>query len=417
MDETRRKRRDFIQNIVIVALSVSAVLLFTLMQLNNISSWQLRAAVRSSGIDSTFAQNDRLTAPVQVAITGSYGRFGSVASTTADDDFAPVRSLLGQALGSARTYASCGQEEVVQALHRTSVYCDFRASLPLTLLADLLWTSGGDESILARKFVVAELEGSVVLYLWSDEGTYLRCDTALSPNDLTDTVNQYELGNAQFAFDMTDSTLAPLSLFLKEEPSLPVLSKTAVQPDAEYLLTVLDFNPNTQNRYVDTSGTTVIRESERTLRIGTGGTISYQSGGDPTLSIEAASEMPTALEAVTGSAALLNTLRAPLAANASLFLTEVRQDDASTTLSFDYQVNGVPVYFSDELHAAEVTLSGTAISSITLRARQYTVTEEPSLLLPLQQAMAIAAPEGPAELTIAYADTGAAQTSAQWLVR
>ena len=41
---------------------------------------------------------------------------------------------------------------------------------------------------------------------------------------------------------------------------------------------------------------------------------------------------------------------------------------------------------------------------------------EPSLLLPLQQALAIAARYGNAELSIGYADSGSGTVSAQWLI-
>lgn len=420
-EQQKRDRKDFLQNIIIVLLSVSAVLLFAQTQIYNLgvsggSSWFLSAAESqsSSGISD---QDTLLTAPVQVAVTGPYGRFGSVTLTTAHDSFAPLRALLGQALGSARTYTACDQSSFLNALRRTSVYCDFHAPLPLTVLSDLLWTSGGDEDILAQRVIVAEQDGKVVLYLWDDGETYLRCDTALSPGDLAETVNLYELGNAQFAFDGVSSErkdISPFSLFLNVEPTLPVLSCSSTSPNTSLLLSALEFNPNTQNRYLDTNGTEVVREGERTLRIGTDSTATYQSGGDAALSINAEEETPTALEAVTGTAALLTTLLSS-SGDANIYLEAVHQSGTITTLRFGYQVGGIPIRFSDGQSAAEITLSGASVSSMTVRFRQYAATEETSLLLPLKQALAIAAQHSGAELSIGYVDSGTGTVSAQWL--
>ena len=62
-----------------------------------------------------------------------------------------------------------------------------------------------------------------------------------------------------------------------------------------------------------------------------------------------------------------------------------------------------------------MTLSGSVVSSITFTSREYHVTEEQALLLPLRQAAAIAAGTPGAELFIGYADLGDAQVSPQWL--
>ena len=62
-----------------------------------------------------------------------------------------------------------------------------------------------------------------------------------------------------------------------------------------------------------------------------------------------------------------------------------------------------------------VCLAGGVISDMTFRVRQYTVEGTASLLLPLRQALAIAAQQEGAELSIGYADGGAGTISAGWL--
>ena len=419
MNDKKRRRRDFIQNLSIALLAVSAVLLFAKMYNlgGAVGDWQLLPYSGTQAPNSGTGQTAPLSAPVQAAVTGPYGRFGSVTLTTADEDLSPLRSLLEQALGSADTGTPCGTEEFLETLKGTSVYCDFFSPLPLTVLAELMWTSGGDEAIYARRLAVAEREGRVVLYLWDGEETCLRCDTALTAEALLDTVGRYELGNAQFALNVAAQypMLDPCSLFLEEEPELPVLSVALSVSDTDRLLTVMGFNPNTQNRYPDASGTQVIMENGRTLRIYTDGTVTYLSGGDDALSISADGEVPSLLEASQGCGSLLNTLLASSSGDAAIWLKDIRRSGTSTTLSFGYQVNGVPIRFSDGEPAAEITLSGTAVTSMTLRMRQYTAQEGNALLLPLRQALAVAARHPGTELTIGYVDNSSDIVSAQWL--
>ena len=84
-------------------------------------------------------------------------------------------------------------------------------------------------------------------------------------------------------------------------------------------------------------------------------------------------------------------------------------------LRYGYQINGTPIRFADGGAAAEITLTGSVIYSMSLRLRTYTATSELSLLLPLPQALAIAAQHPGAELSIGYADSGASSISACWL--
>lgn len=85
----------------------------------------------------------------------------------------------------------------------------------------------------------------------------------------------------------------------------------------------------------------------------------------------------------------------------------VEQTEDGILLRFGYQAGGVPIRFRDGQSAAEITVVGGVISDMTFRVRQYTVEGTASLLLPLRQALAIAAQQEGAELSIGYADGGA----------
>ena len=427
MNGKKRKRRDFVQNVAIALLSVSAVFLFAQTQLYNLgvsagSSYLDFLSSPGTGMDSAASsQPVVLSAPVRVALTSPYGRYGSVTLSTADAAFEPLDRLLGEVLGSARTYTACDSQAFLQALETTSVYYDFLEPLPLSILAGLVGDTVSEDGITARRLVVSSQEDGVLLYLWDGGGTYLRCSTAISQENLENTMELYELGNAMFAFDLAETEsgardVDPYSLFSESEPSLPILTPDSSLPDTNSLLSALDFNPNTKNRWSESSGTEVIMEGERALRVYTDGSIYYNSGGDGALTLKSAEELPTLQEAAAGAAELLNALLSPSAGESSLYLQSIQRSGDTAELVFGYQISGVPIRFSDGGSAARVTLSGSAVSTLELRFRRYIPTEETSLLLPLRQALAItAAGEPGAELSIGYADNGGGTVSAGWL--
>lgn len=420
MNERRRGKRDFLQNITIVVLTVSAVLLFASTQIASLGPGMLSGG-EAAGNSLQDPGDAVLTAPVRVAVSGPFGRYGSVTLTTASADFEPLRGLLGRALRDNRTYGLSDQARFLKALTGTSVYYDFLSSLPLSVLGSLLQSGGEGEPLLlsARRLLLAEEGEQVALYLWDDAGGgFYRCATELPPELLEETVGRYELGGAAFAFESADPNAAfaaPCSLFLSPLPDLPDLSVSVPLSDTGLLLSRMGFNPNTQNRYLDASGAEVVMEQGRSLRIRPDGVILYQSGGEPALSITAADETPSCLEAVTEVGALLNRLVAASAGDAALYLESIRQVGGTTVLEFGYQVSGVPIRFADGESAAKVTLSGTQVNSMTLRVRQYTATAERALLLPLRQALAIAVRNEGAELSLGYADSGDGNVAAKWL--
>ena len=271
-----------------------------------------------------------------------------------------------------------------------------------------------EDTASARVLVVAAGTAGVDVYVWDGEAAYRRCTTAVLRESLETVVSRYELGNAAFAFETLQGEIAPYCLFLEAEPALPVLNRTIPAYNADAVLNALQFNPNTQSRYVESSGTEVIVENSRSLRLRTDGSLFYQSGGEDTLRIEAGEEA-SLQELVTASGVLMEKLAVIPGGDAGLYLEQVHQSGSSVILSYGYEVGGVPVRFFDGDSAATIVLSGTIVSELTLRFRQYTEAEETSLLLPLRQAAAIMGQYQEAEMFIGYADDGSGEMSARWL--
>ena len=96
MGEQRRNRRNLVQNIIITFLSLLAVLLFTRTQLYSLDLGGGKAP--AAGPSQSAAPAAELTAPVRAAVTGDYGRYGSVAHDTGDSGFAEALDLPGYPL-------------------------------------------------------------------------------------------------------------------------------------------------------------------------------------------------------------------------------------------------------------------------------------------------------------------------------
>ena len=407
MEEQRRNRRNLVQNILITLLSLSAVALFAQTQLYslNLSAGETLPA---SGPSLSAAPAAELTAPVRVAVTGDYGRYGSVALDTGNSEFADLGRRLLEALGSARDYAACSWLDFLRALGGPSLYFDFLEPLPLSVLAGLL--GGGEEispreDLSARRVLIAAEHGGVSLYLWDGGENCFRAATAVSADSLEQVISRYELGDASFAMDISGIRLDPCSLLPSQTPSLPAF--TVGDPLAggtDWLLSALGFNPRSRTRHTESNGTELIMDGERTLRVRPDNSVHYQSGQDPSLTVAAAGEVPTAREAALGAGGLLARLLAPVSGEAQPYLQGVRRNGDVTIVRFGYQAGGVPIRFQDGAAAAEVTLTGTSVTGLVLRFRQYQLLEEPSLLLPLPQALAVASASPGKELSIGYVE-------------
>lgn len=418
MGEQRQDRRNLVQNLLITLLALSAAVLFTQTQLYNLN---LTTSEAPPGPAQSAAPAAELAAPVRTAVTGDYGRCGGLTCTTGDPVFAdPLGRRLLEALGSARDYAPCSRGDFLRALRGPSLYYDFLEPLPLSVLAGLL--GGGEdvsprEDLSARRLLIVPQEGGAVLYLWDGGENCFRASTAVSADSLEQVISRYELGDASFAMDGggLERELDPCSLLPAQPPALPAFTLgDPLAGGTDWLLSALGFNPRSRTRHTESSGTELIIDGDRTLRIRPDNTIHYQSGNEPILRVKAAGDLPTAREAALGAGSLLGSLLAPVSGELQPWLQSLRRSGDVTALRFGYQLKGVPVRFQDGGFAAKITLTGSAVTALSLRFRQYNAAEEPSLLLPLPQALAVAAASPGKELSIGYVERGG-ECRAYWL--
>ena len=109
------------------------------------------------------------------------------------------------------------------------------------------------------------------------------------------------------------------------------------------------------------------------------------------------------------------TLLRDLCGDAELYLSGIESGSKRCTVTFDYVIDGTPLRFADGSHAAAVIIEGQCITGFTLHCRSYTLSDSPALLLPVRQAVAIAAARYlNAELRVCYDDRGADTVGVSW---
>lgn len=428
MTKKNRSRINLLQNLTIVLLTLSSIFLYARSQFYSLGlspgGGELGRFTPSAPMAALPGDlHSAMSIPLRIAVTGPYGRSSDLRMSTSDPDFEPLGTLLNEVLGSAKAFSACSEEDFLGALTSgSSVYYDFGFPLPLSILSGLLGLPPQEDNVdlLARRLIVSTKEDEeVCLYLWDNEERWRKSVTALSPNALLDTVNLYELGGAAFAMDLDDPhirSLSPLTIFPKgaETPDLPVLTASSAVSSMDHLLSALNFNPRTNLRYLDADGAEVIIEGERSVRIGVGGTLNYQSGGEAMLFIRSRQQAPSLWEAAAGVDHILNAMIGE-DSDAILALCGIRQTGRETILQFNYVIDGLPILFADGVPAAEVQLHDAVVSELKLRYRRYTPSSQSSLLLPLPQALAISAQRPGGELSLSYTDQGGETVSAEWL--
>ena len=426
MENKKRDRLDRLQNLLIVLLSLSAMVLFVITQSASLGlRWnpdQFAAlsdsAAAAPGESATLAD---LAAPIHVAVGSGGSRFGAGYTTTDNTALSHLYTLMGSALGSAEERTGCSESAFRAALARDSIYFDFTAPLPLPVLADLLGTELLDEEshdtgFSARMLVLSpDNHGVVRLYLRDGGGTCYVSTPVLYTSDLESVSERFEPNGAAFAFESGPAyaALDPYTLVTEQTPVCPELSAAGALTDKDTLLRQLGFNPHTPSRYPDADGTDILLENTRTVRMRTDGTVLYTSDGDPTLSVSAAGQLPTLVEAATGTRQLAERLLSEHTGEAQLYLEQISRTEETTVVRFGLRQEGLVIRYADGSAAAEFTLTGTIVTAFSIHFRQYAATDRVSPLLPLRQVAAVAA-EG-TRLTAAYVDDGGVSVSASWL--
>ena len=427
----RERRLNRLQNLTILFLTLSAViLLMNLPLFGALSDRSLLELARDrlrkeNNVSETAASGAAsYVFPVRMVYTNSFARQGADALTTLSDEFERAGTYLGEALGSAYGGERVNDSVFLAALRREGLYFDFTTALPAQQLAQLLSVTLSGEAPDRIRRVLLSPSGArdALLYAEDYAGVHYRYFTAVSSPSLTEYLAARNGNNADFAFllDSDYGELSPYTLILSEPAARCTLATANMLAGSEdVFLRRAGFNAHTENRFMESSGTVIVREVSSTLYLRTDGTIDYQGAAatpDSIYYVSAATPgAPTLSEAAAAAQKLANAVLQDSLGDAMLYLSDTAQRGGAYEIFFDLLVDGTPIHFSDGSHAASVTVEGQSITAFTLRARRYTRTDEEPLLLPFAQAAAIARVWQNAELIVAYVDMGGETVSPAWI--
>ena len=427
----RSEKINRVQNITIVLLSISFVLLLTRTPLFGsrgdalVSTMRGWLSARQPSAAEETAELSALAVPVRVVQTNDFIRSGSDVLTTADSAFEAPGSFLGEAVGSARSLTAVPERAFLSALEGSGLYFEFVSALPLEILSARLGvtTPSAQQINVRRCLLSADTAGTVHLYLQDEGGSCFRFSTAVSAVLLAAYLEAQDGGSVEFAFAMGEeyAALSPYTLVFSAQTEREELSAANALSDysAEELLRRAEFNPHTKDWYRGSSGTVVYIEGQRKLYLEPDGVVSYGGGAaeDGSLFSVAAADAahPSRAELCAAARSLIETLAQGRTGDAALYVSGMRTEDSVCIVTFDYLVGGTPLRFSDGSHAAEVRLEGRSITAFSLRLRRYTVTERSTPLLPPALACAIARNSPGSELSVAYVDSYGDSVSAGWV--
>lgn len=411
--------RNLLQNTALALLTASALFLLTrlpILQNIRLSAPPIFAAESDS--EEVDAPPAAMFASVNLMATrdsDEYGRCGRLCAGAEDETLQEVIPLFQEALGSAVPAGAVEDTALREALNHPGLYLELTGGpLPLEAVAAWLGEDAPFQSSVRSMALTAEGDEGASLFLLDGEGTITRCGTALPVSALRSSCEKISPNGSYFAYETGYTSLAPYTVLMpKITPPPDVTAERPAGYSAYNLLTALDFNAHTLSRYTESSGAEVVEESPRTLRIGPNGNVSFISRETIASPLYRASG--TGLREVLAAGGRLASALTGGTGSSSLFLRSAEETDNGWILRFRYQVDGVPVYFSDGSDALTVTFQGVSVTGFTYRCRVYTPTEETTAaLLPAGMAQAIAAAYPESALSLGYEDDGSGCLAARW---
>lgn len=423
---------EWVKNLLLVLLSLSAVFLFTLspLYLNSpLRGWTGRIFPGKEGASSAPVALTAAARPARIAVTNAAGRYGVQYDTGASDAlFDQTGVLLGEALGSAGAAVPLTEDQWRSALGAEGIYFDFTGSIPFSALAG--WLQGEENSGVltgdVRRLLLAPGEdGKVWLYYqdaWEPE-RFFACPTALNAEaHLTPVASAFAPNGARFAFEEASlEHCYPYTLItdnLSEAAVYSAASPATALGGAglDAALSGLSFSGALVTSYT-VDGATVYRTGEDTLLVSREGSLTYHGVDGSLYPVASAGEVPTLAEMIETTRQLLAAAVEPLCGDARLYLISARQEGESTLITYGYSLGGALVWTGNDGWAAEFRLTGALLTGFTLNLRSYTAQEGSTPLLPAHLAAAAmtALDARGSELLLVYRDGGGDTVCAAWV--
>ncbi len=423
----RGKILEWLKTAGIVLLSISALFLLSQTQLFSPVLWQ---HTEEPGTQAESGEETggppQAARPLMMAMTDPGGARYAVGYDAAavSELYERFSAALGEALGSSEEPEAVSEETWREALSANSLYFDFGSGLRLDVLSSWLGTEMQSEAAwaTARRLCLVADENAALYYIDESDGAFYCCATALTGTSISSRMDETGCA-ASFAWELGADfdTVEPYFLILEELRQVEVLSirnPFYAGLSAQELLTTFEINSFLAQNYPEADGTVVYVEGERTLRVGTDGTVTFSQTGGDGLAVAAPGETPTAAEVAEAAFSLARSTVGAWCGAAELYLTSLdyNWESRSYSLSFSYFVNGIEVSLPGSSGAAEVEVEGGQITSVRLTFREYTITESALTPLPALLEAAVVQASGGGDPILCYEEDGET-AQVRWDVR
>lgn len=431
MAEGRKRRRavELCKDVLIVALSLSAVYLAMETQLSA-GVWSLLREDKPTPTQEQVTSQAQAEAarPIRMAVmtaNESGGLYGVQYDLEESDRlFQASSDLFREALAGVDAPQPVSEEEWRRALSTApGIHMDMLGHVPLSVLS--VWLSGQSQPQLTahvRRLVLTVVEEETVLLYRDEEERPFSCRVeGMDPRRLTTLAQDYAGNGSSYAFQagghfdavgpytmLSGRTIAP-KVYLSADP-------IGGERGLERLVELMGFDMGTN--FVYTADATVIRNGTDTLRLEEGGRVTYYAAeGEPgRYPIPGAAGAPTLVEVVEYCRALAWSALGETIGQARLCLSSVREEGETMRVDFRYVLDGAQVELPGGWDAATFQVRGGEVAEMSLYFRTYTDSGETDGLLPEMLAAAAmgATDQAGDELTLIYYDGGQGRAEAGW---
>lgn len=420
----KRRVLEIVKNLVILLLSASAIYLLTMTPLIQ-DSGVLDLIGPRQDVNKTNAAVTLSAAarPSRMVVTTEEGRYGvQYDQKGADELFAYLGPLLGEALISSGEPASVTERRWRQYLQEPGIYFDFTGDIPLSALGG--WLHQESDCTLtasARRVLLAAGAGDSVMLCYQDsaDGGFYECDTGLTGSlHLYPAVSGITGNNAQFAFegDVWAQYLQPYTLVTEEHARTVYAASTPLSPNGDLsdLLEALDYTG--RNHALVSDGELYLDGNDR-LRVLNGGVVVYDAAQAGKYPVATAGQQVTVAEAIEAARELAENTIGAQCGEAELYLISAEETEDGFQIRFGYRLDGSTVWLYDEGWAAEFYVRDGYVTNFTLYFRNYVSTGNEALLLAMDRA-AVMLPvlsEEQLELVLQYRDLGESAVEPGWV--
>lgn len=363
---------------------------------------------KSGDVYSGYEEYDytmSILSPVRAAVRSNEGLTYLTSRSEARELFERVSAVLARAIDTADDRRELTAYQWRGVLSGEMVFFDFEGEMPLDMLSAVLGTTEYAPADRQARYVALSVNrDTLTLVIKAENGVPVAYQTVLHAAELASLVEEYEEGNAQFAFESQAYSrhLPDEFVVLKDRPQPAVIKTSSTFTDytstsservINAVLESFGYNPYTTGGYIESDNTRVYVEDLRTLRISQDGALSYYAPEPETIP-SSAPDAEARLAIISNATSMLDRVTSNYMGDGvdgvSIYIMRTYYNASSGRyiVLFGCEVNGIVLSFQDG-YFARFEYVGTELASAHLTVVSYYLTAQYDQPMPDAQAAAL----------------------------